>query len=223
MCGKRYGTRFVLCCLVLLLVCSCAWAFPGRAKASGPEPEATQAGSLQIPEQPEVILPVETTITSEQTSKLSEILPVSSEVAAVPEQSTESVAIDSDLLADLIDQRLDKILTGVNDAEGYTNDIEAEKAEIAAANAAQADEIARKDALLKKEQGTKAFGKINGVLSFENNLPVFGAGASLGLRFGRGLLIEVGANYMIGNLITAPVLDLSLDRLSIIASIGWEW
>lgn len=217
MCGNHYGKKLSLCFLVLLLACSCAWAFPGRAKASGPEPEAIQEESLKVPEMPEVILPVVTTITSEPTSKQSENLPTSSEA------TTTVLQIDGAQLADLIDQRLDNILTGVNDAEGYTNDIEAEKAELAAANAAQADEIARKDALLKKEQGTKFFAKITGVLGFEDSLPVFGAGGSVGIRFGKGLLLEFGSTYKIGNLVTVPVLDLSLDRFSFNTSIGWEW
>lgn len=100
--------------------------------------------------------------------------------------------------------------------------IEQSNSNLANANAKQADDLAFIKGSLKKEQSTKAFAKLNGVLGFEAGLPVYGAGASFGLRFGRGFLVEVGANYLFGSF-TQPILNLSLDRLLFTASIGWEW
>ena len=77
---------------------------------------------------------------------------------------------------------------------------------------------------LKKKAGTKAYGKVNALFGFKDSNPYWSAGLALGTKFGNGLMIECGANYMIGDMsnpIQMPTWD--IDKLTFTASIGWTF
>ena len=77
--------------------------------------------------------------------------------------------------------------------------------------------------LEKKERQTKFFANTGVVLGFSNSMPTWGVTGNMGIKLGRGLMVGTGLNYMIGDF-TSPVdLVWDLDKLSINATIGWEW
>lgn len=80
-----------------------------------------------------------------------------------------------------------------------------------------------KSKALAKEQGTKAFAKLNAVLGFDNDQLTYGIGGALGLRLGKGFMLETGANYMLGKFNELPSLKPNLDNLTMTVGIGWEW
>lgn len=90
-------------------------------------------------------------------------------------------------------------------------------------NSEQADNIARLTERLDSATSTKAYGRVGGVIGFDNLEPIWGITGALGVRFGESFLTEVGASYMLGSF-TKPIdLTPSLDKLQISASVGWEW
>jgi hypothetical protein len=76
---------------------------------------------------------------------------------------------------------------------------------------------------LAKANKTKAYGKINAVMGFEEFTPTLGFGTTIGVRLGKSFMVEAGANYMFGKVTEFPKLDLSLDNLVVTAGIGWEF
>ena len=50
----------------------------------------------------------------------------------------------------------------------------------------------------------------------------YGTGLSIGFRAGKHLLLELGANYMVGS-ITKPIYEFSMKNLVGVVSIGWEF
>lgn len=73
---------------------------------------------------------------------------------------------------------------------------------------------------LKEEAyGTKCITKVTGTY---NRLDGFGVGGALGLRFGRGLILEVGATVPLSVVSNPPEL-LNYRKYDFEASLGWEW
>lgn len=85
------------------------------------------------------------------------------------------------------------------------------------------ENLIKSETLLKKAKSSKAFARINGVMGFESNIPTLGIGGALGARLGDGLILELGANYMLGKFNEFPKLELGLDNLTMSVGIGWEW
>lgn len=97
-------------------------------------------------------------------------------------------------------------------------------ADVVAEQQARIDELEAKNAKLKTKAGTQAYGKINTIVGFSNGVPEWSAGLSLGTKFGFGMIMEMGANYKIGDLanpISVPSWD--IDRLTVSASFGWTF
>lgn len=77
--------------------------------------------------------------------------------------------------------------------------------------------------LEKKEKQTKFFANVGGVIGFNNSIPTWGVTSNIGLKMGHGLMIGTGLSYTIGDFTTPVELKWDLDKLSINATIGWEW
>lgn len=75
---------------------------------------------------------------------------------------------------------------------------------------------------LKKEQSTKFFANVGLVLGFQNSKPIYGLSSAFGLRFGKGMTLAVGAQYMFGAF-SNMVFEKNIDRLAFTGAIGWEW
>lgn len=91
----------------------------------------------------------------------------------------------------------------------------------------QNEKIAQQDAeiaKLKKASGTVAYGKFNALVGFENAIPNWSLGLALGTKFKNGMMLEMGANYRVGDLNDKLFnLGWDIDRLSVNASIGWTF
>ena len=97
-------------------------------------------------------------------------------------------------------------------------------ADVVAEQQARIDELEAKNAKLKAKAGTQAYGKLNTIIGFKEGLPEWSAGLSLGTKFGCGMILEMGANYKIGNF-NDKLFDVGwdIDRLSVSASFGWTF
>ena len=89
---------------------------------------------------------------------------------------------------------------------------------LASANAEQADRIAE----LEKAASTRAYLMLDGIIGFENAVPAYGAGITLGTRVGNHLMLELGADYMIGKFENGMTIkQFSIDNFEFRASVGW--
>ena len=90
-------------------------------------------------------------------------------------------------------------------------------------NTKQADEIVSLSEALKQSNKSKGYVKLNGLIGFDDDMtPEYGAGLSIGFRAGKHMLLEVGANYMVGS-ISHPFYKFSMKNLVGVVSIGWEF
>lgn len=109
------------------------------------------------------------------------------------------------------------------DNSGKLDKVQGQLSDVLVRNAEQADRLAAIESELKREKGTKFFARVGGVIGFNDLLPTWGVSSSLGVRFGKGFLIEAGAQYMIGDFVSVPTIKPDLDNLQLTASVGWEW
>lgn len=242
--GSRKLFRVVLVSFCLLWVAVsplAAWPqlFGGRDKsveipAESPAPEVEETVTVVATPQPQ---PQPSTSYSENSgtvsttpSTSSEVSLISSDTAAYNELSAEIKAEFAALTRKIEEAKgTEKIEDSL--AEDVGNELDSVGAKLdnaLQANADQADKLAVQSAeidtlkaSLKKEQSMKTFAELNFLLGFEDLKPEYGVGAAMGLRFGKGLMLKLGANYMVGSFTKVPTF--SLDDLQITAGIGWEW
>lgn len=227
--------KFLLLFLVLVLVSSCAWAFPKKVESSKPSLVESVKDLVMPPKSTESV-----------TMKEQAPAPVVEELSPVTQ--TPVLAPVSETEPDKVSQELLSLLEGLNDSSRLTkgqlleliyqletiqSDFElvaqdsAVKddiiAQIQETNAKQADDIAYIKGKYEKEIGTKFFANVGGVLGINDMMkPVLGVTGEMGLRFGKGLTLGVGAQYMLfEDWKFKPVID--LRKLTVTGSIGWEW
>lgn len=70
--------------------------------------------------------------------------------------------------------------------------------------------------------GTRPYLMLDGIIGFENTIPTYGVGLTLGTRIGNHIMLELGADYTIGKF-TAPmsIKQFSIDNFEFRASVGW--
>ena len=199
MCGKKLSLILV----VLLLVCSSLCAWPTRKTSVT---QVTPEEPVVVVEKQENTLPTKPLIQSVVKQEPLESSPVSLEKA--------SEVVDPVVIADLIDEKLDKIDDNTAALKAYIETLEEERNELLELNNAQADTIAYNDGLMAAEKRAHAFVKAGGIMSFDEKLN-YGLSASIGLRKG-SFIMEVGAQQMLP-------LSLSLKNTLFTASIGFEF
>lgn len=76
---------------------------------------------------------------------------------------------------------------------------------------------------LKSKAGFQQFMKLNALVGFDSGIPTWSAGLGYGFKFKNGLVLEVGANYEVGNLLTPIDFSkaFSLDKMTASVSIGF--
>lgn len=133
-------------------------------------------------------------------------------------------SIDSEKLTDDVLISLAKLETQLNSLEQNDAISEAEyranKSTLVAlieANAQQADRLAA----LENEAGSKAYGKLYGVIGFEDAFPTYGIGAGIGVRIGDSFMVEAGADYMLGDFKSMPSFKWDIDNMRLTAGFGW--
>lgn len=140
---------------------------------------------------------------------------ISTELSDSQKNSLEKAVAIADSGSILIGSKYDELLFNLTEAQ--------KDAAVAEKASEQKDaEIAslKKDlAKAEKETGTKAYIMLDGIIGFENMIPQFGVSASLGTRLGNSLMLEVGADYMIGGM--DGYNQFSLDNFEFRAGVGW--
>lgn len=94
---------------------------------------------------------------------------------------------------------------------------------ISKTNLEQNLEIARLAAALKKEQSTKFFADFGAAFGFRSEMVQYGIVGDMGIRFGKGLMVKTGAQYMVGDFGKLELPTWSIENLSLTATVGWEW
>lgn len=188
-------------CLVLLLASFSLWAFPGRVTGSQ---ETRPIDTLDQEAQEEE----QRTDYGTQVESISIGLPTSSEVQRASEKAAEGKRLSADEVA-LI---LDELDAARSDFEALRKTSEEKDAAI--------DDLARENARLKDETGTKAYLMLDGIVGFEDMVPEYGVGLTIGTRLGNSLMLELGADYMIGGT-WQDAADFSLDDFTFRCGIGW--
>ena len=70
--------------------------------------------------------------------------------------------------------------------------------------------------------GTKAYLMLDGIIGFENVVPSYGVGLTLGTRLGNHLMLELGTDYTIGKFESGMTIkQFSIDNFEFRAGIGW--
>ena len=82
------------------------------------------------------------------------------------------------------------------------------------------DALSEENSRMKDESGSKAYLMVDAIVGFENALPEYGVGLTIGSRVGNSLMLEAGADYMLGSSM-ADLRSFSMDDLVFRAGIGW--
>ena len=207
--SKRGVKNIVAFCFVLLLLASPCFAraswvafFPanGATNTSAVPSQGSESQSLQGSS------PVDSTAQLE-TQRTDSSMTLQEQLKAYRETKKISEEVDNTLM-DLAVKAYDK-------TEVYEGFIVKQGETISS----QDDEIAK----LKKKAGFQQFMKLNALVGFDVGVPTWSAGLSYGFKFGSGLVMEVGANYQIGTLLTPIDFSdkFSLDKLTASVSIGF--
>ena len=209
---SRDSYRRCFLSLALLLLVSCSLlAFPGRAKREEPGAPTPMA----------IVTEATAGEVGPQTGSTGPMTSLTDDTGAIVEVATHIV---EDAVC-LSDGERDELLAIVE--ASYSDQMEAEDEiqrlasrveELEAVNADQADTIAR-------EQGSKAYARLTGSVGFEDGLsnPSLWLGGAVGARIGRGLMLDVGAEYRIGSFGKVGTVPLGIENLRFTASVGWEW
>lgn len=117
-----------------------------------------------------------------------------------------------------------KRLSGTESEELYLTLVEARdeaKAARASSEAKSAEISALKARLAaaEEEAGTKAYLMLDGIVGFKDVIPQFGVGLTVGTRLGDSLMVELGADYMIGGMDGYSQFD--IDNFQFRAGLGW--
>lgn len=191
--------------LLLFFAVSSAWAwFPTASTKTTQDPLVVVVQPEPVDTVQEVQPEMPSTVSSETNEKS-----LSAQLEEFQTQLNSSKKVSNDI-KDQFDQLMIALAQyfALEDAEDA---IEEE-------NAKKLDEIA---ALLKKEQGTKAFATVGCLVGFEDGIDL-GISSTFGMRFGKGFIASAGLQYMFG-----PVnnMEFTMDKskLQAVASIGWEW
>lgn len=71
---------------------------------------------------------------------------------------------------------------------------------------------------------TKYFADLGVAFGFDtDNKLLYGFTGDAGLKLGHGLMFKAGATYMIGSLSNITNISWGLDKLTLSATVGWEW
>lgn len=76
---------------------------------------------------------------------------------------------------------------------------------------------------LKKEVGTKFYANIGAAFGFKSTEIQYGVCGDMGIRFGKGFLMSVGVQYMLGDFGNVKLPDWNIEDMTVQAKIGWEW
>ena len=187
--------------MALLLASSSLWAFPGRGEAEEPaleEPIAIAEEPTQAPE-------------PQRTGSGEASKPTSGE----PRSSLEKAQRIVDSASTIVVGGKSELELVLDTLEGQ---IEAAE-ESSKAKDAEIDALRKDLAKAERESGTKAYLMLDGIVGFKDVIPQFGVGLTVGTRIGNSLMLELGADYMIGGMDGYNGFD--IDNFQFRCGVGW--
>ena len=186
--------RSLIFLLVLLLASFSLWAFPGRATGSQEEK------------------PIDTSV-----------LEVSAEAQSQGSGIQEETISTEPSISYLAQEKAEQgKRLSADEVSAILAELDAAKADYAAL---QRESRAKDDSIddlsrAAGEAGTKAYLMLDGIIGFSEGFPAYGVGLTVGTRLGSSLMLELGADYMLGaNMEEAR--EYSLDKWTFRAGIGW--
>ena len=190
--------------LALLLASSSLWAFPGRGEESVAEVPAIAAEEAIQKEPTPAPEPQRTG--SGEASK-----PISGEPRSSLEKAQEIVGSASTIVVGGKSE-LEVVLDTLGSQLGAAE-------ESSRAKDAEIDALRNDLAKAEGETGTKAYLMLDGIVGFADTVPQFGVGLTVGTRLGNSLMLELGADYMIGGMDGYNSFD--IDNFQFRCGVGW--
>ena len=223
MCGRdsRRGVKGIAVGLFLLLLVAfpCYSAASWGAFTSGSSGKAEPIVTIEEPIQEELSQNPSSGTVPETTSATPS---TSSEVQSIPKAKDEaglkeaiSIVEDGGLWLSEADRTL--LVEKITSADKSI-------ATLKAASDAKDEEIADlKNDLAEADEaaGSKAYAMAEAIIGFEDSMPEYGVGVTLGSRIGNHVMVELGADYMIGKSSPLGFNDFSIDNFSFRAGIGY--
>ncbi len=204
-CGKRLSLIFS----VFFLASLSLWAFPGRGVkeevpvmpmgATEAQASVIQEEPIQAAELPKMPSGTESSTTSEEpkSSSIEKAQIIADKGGLILGERQDELKL---ILSDLADD----IATAQMASEAKDSEIEALRADLAEA---------------EESTGSKAYIMLDGIMGFEQGIPQFGAGMTAGMRIGNHIMLEAGADYMVGGL--DGYNQFSLDNFQFRFGAGW--
>lgn len=205
-CGKRLSLIFA----VLLLASFSLWAFPGRTKAEAVSPAI------------EAAVQEETTVEEPIQEAEPQKMPSGTGSGTMPEEQLSSPTSSIAKAAEIADKGGLIIGEKQKELQMVIEMLESDISVAEEASKAKDEEIVKlRDDLAKAEDetGTKAYLMLDGIVGFEAGIPQFGAGITVGTRIGNSIMVELGADYMIGGMNGYNQFD--IDNFQFRAGAGW--
>ncbi len=158
---------------------------------------ATGSGEKEVP-----IVKVSEENPKEDSGKILESILIAPSVSSAPELEVEE--LKEILLTDLtaVRENLEVLKAESDRKDQKINDLEAENEKLA------------------KESGSKMYIATEGILGFQDDIPEYGVGLTLGARIGNSLMLQAGVDYMLRSTIN-DVINPSRNNISVRAGIGW--
>ena len=201
---RKWQLRIVSLAVLSVLALSSAWAWPsqlyGIKEESPAQEQPLSAESETIPEEEPVPL------TMPQTQPVETL-----------KSAAESLNVQ---LEDMLSRReLEKMQESLSAMEVAQQTMVDEYNEIVEERDALAADLAK--AMDSKEKsGTRAYMMLDGILGFSEGYPSYGLGLTVGTRLGNSLMVELGADYILGAN-RKEVRNYSVDKWTFRAGIGW--
>ena len=201
---RKWQLRIVSLAVLSVLALSSAWAWPsqlyGIKEESPAQEQPLSAESETIPEEEPVPL------TMPQTQPVETL-----------KSAAESLNVQ---LEDTLSRReLEKMQESLSAMEVAQQTMVDEYNEIVEERDALAADLA-KAVDSKEKSGTRAYMMLDGILGFSEGYPSYGLGLTVGTRLGNSLMVELGADYMLGAN-RKEVMNYSVDKWTFRAGIGW--
>lgn len=87
----------------------------------------------------------------------------------------------------------------------------------------QNDELVADNTKLLKEKKSKFFADLGLAFGFEDKALMYGFAGDIGMRFGSSFMGKIGATYMFGSFADIKNIGWNIDKLTVSATVGWEW
>lgn len=222
---KRLSAFFVVC----LMACSLLSAVSFWQKSSKQELAPAPAVEPAIVETAAELAPVAEPAAVEPSQDQQHLEELESALDAMSKklESLQSEVDNTKVMTSSKKSDLDTLVGAIaSDVEIVLADLEEKDAiiaELAEANAAQADQIAYIQGRYDKEVSSKFYAKIGGAFGFKEKKVQLGLVGDMGVRIGQGLVIGTGVQYMGFSLNDGIKCDWSLDNLTVNMTVGWEW